>query len=436
MTDTIVAIATAPSSGAIGVIRLSGPRAIDIACEVTARQSAPTPRKAVLARVRDHDETVIDEGLLISFPAPASYTGENSAELQLHGNPYILQQVHKRCMDAGARMAEPGEFSRRAFENHRIDLVQAEAVADLIAAESLDAARAAQQSLQGVFSDQCQALADDTLALRALIEAWLDFPEEDLGDAQLQTWERERSEILQKIQKLRRDAEDGARLTLGMTILIVGAPNAGKSTLLNALAQRDVAIVSEIAGTTRDIVSEHLNLNGVPVRILDSAGLREHSDDPIEKEGMRRAETAANSADRILALEAADAPLPPIPSEWESRLVRIRNKSDLSDAPAGNVDGIWHISALRGTGLDELVEHLAGRASHASAFSARQRHLEAIGRAMIHVEHSQAHLKRLQTLELGAEELRLAQIELGRITGEVHTEDMLGKIFSTFCIGK
>lgn len=435
MTDTIAAIATAPAPGAVGIVRLSGPQSWPILQSLCALQTPPLPRQARLVKARDEKGAVLDEGLALAFKAPASYTAEDAVELQMHGNPYILDAILQRCIALGARLALPGEFSQRAFENGQLDLAQAEAVADLIAAESEDAARAAQQSLQGVFSQQCEELAVDTLSLRSLIEAWLDFPEEDIGLAQREDWARRVDELRHRLQTLAQQAETGVRLTQGMDVLLVGAPNAGKSTLLNALARREVAIVSDLAGTTRDLVSEHLRLNGVPVRIIDSAGLRESSD-PIEQMGVQRAHAAAQTADRIIALDAPDAPLPELPASWEPRVLRVHNKCDALNQAAGWQDGELHLSAKTGAGLDQLALAVAGRQPRQSGFSARRRHLEALARAEQHLTQCQPQLAEVNTLELAAEELRCAQESLSEITGEVHTEDLLGAIFSTFCIGK
>lgn len=435
-TDTIAAIATGPAQAAVGIVRLSGPRSLEILQRLCDRTAAYQPRVATLVRVcEDHGE-VIDEGLALAFPGPASYTGEDSAELQLHGSQFVLERVLSRCRELGARLAEPGEFSRRAYENGQLDLAQAEAVADLIAAESADAARAAQHSLQGVFSRRCEQLAVDVLAQRSLIEAWLDFPDEDIGDMQLAAWRQQSELTAEEIAGLTQEARSGLRMTQGFTVLIIGAPNAGKSTLLNALAQREVAIVSDIAGTTRDVLGEHLSLNGVPVRLVDTAGLREFSDDPIEREGMHRARQAAETADRIVCLSAPDAPPPVIPEEWSDRVLRVFNKSDVQGIATGRDEHGVRISAKTGGGLDLLVEELVGKPLQHTGFSARQRHVDALEDAMFHVNHSLQQMAQVSTLELAAEELRLAQEALGSITGECTTEDLLGKIFSSFCIGK
>lgn len=435
-TDTITAIATGPAPGAVGIVRLSGPRSIEILQQLCARTKPIPARVATLVRVRDASDEVIDEGLALAFPGPASYTGEDSVELQLHGSAFVLDHVLRRCRELGARLAEPGEFSRRAYENGQLDLAQAEAVADLIAAESADAARAAQNSLQGVFSRQCETLAADVLTQRSLIEAWLDFPDEDIGDMQLQAWREALISTRERLLALTQEAQSGIRMTRGLTVLIVGAPNAGKSTLLNALAQREVAIVSDIAGTTRDVLGEHLTLNGVPVRVVDTAGLRSSSDDPIEREGMERARKAADAADRILCLAAPDAPAPEIPAHWADRVLLVRNKTDIDGVPAGRDGERIRISAKTGDGLDVLVDELAGQPLSQTGFSARQRHVDALQDAMIHVEHSLLHMQSASTLELAAEELRLTQDALGGITGECSTEELLGQIFSSFCIGK
>ena len=433
--DTIVAVATGPAAGPVGILRLSGPASHAIAASLSG-QPAPPHRQARYARLLDAQGAVLDSGLLLAFAGPASFTGEDVVELQVHGNPLLLARIQARCCELGARPAEPGEFSLRAFDNGKLDLAQAEAIADLIAAGSESAARAAQHSLQGAFSRRCDALATDTLGLRALLEAWLDFPEEDIGDAERDSWASTLATLSQDLATLRAQADQGLRLTQGLDLVIVGAPNAGKSTLLNALARREVAIVSDIQGTTRDLLSAPLVLNGVPVRVTDSAGLRAGSADPIEREGIARAERAAAQADRILALDAADAPLPPLPEGWAGRVLRVRNKLDLDGGEPGWRDGVLHVCARDGRGLDLLAAAIAGQPVQDSAISARQRHVDALRRAAAHLEAARPWLAAGGTLELAAEELRLAHQALGEITGRVEVEDLLGQIFSTFCIGK
>ena len=431
--DTIVAVATAPTAGAVGIVRLSGPQSWAILEALSGLR--PAVREARLAHLRDASGQTIDQALVLGFKAPASYTGEDAVELHGHGNPLLLEKLCRRCVELGARRARPGEFSQRAFENGKLDLAQAEAVADLITAASEDAAQAAQASLQGVFSQRCEALAEDTLMLRSEVEAWLDFPEEDLGQMQLHSWAKRLQGLQKQLQTLLLEAEQGVRLNQGMEVLIVGAPNAGKSTLLNALARREVAIVSDIQGTTRDLVSEQVVLNGVPLRLTDSAGLRD-SDDPIEQLGIARMQQAAQKVDRILALDAADAPLPALPEEWTPRLLRVRNKADVDGSSSGWQEDVLHVSAKTGAGLDLLAASLSGRQPHQTAFSARQRHLDALRAAASHLEASARPLSQSQTLDLAAEELRLAQSAMGEVTGSVSSEDLLGRIFSSFCIGK
>jgi len=446
-TDTIAAIATPPGQGGVGIVRVSGSGVEEIATALLGR--LPKVRQAELHEFRDADNTLIDTGLVLYFAAPASFTGESILELQGHGGPVVMDLLLQRVLALGARPARPGEFSRRAFLNNKLDLVQAEAIADLIESDTAQAARAAMRSLQGAFSQRVHLLLEALTQLRIYIEAAIDFPDEEidwLADARLQ----------QMLQDLRQDLADimarahqGQLLRDGMTLVIAGRPNAGKSSLLNALAGSDAAIVTEIPGTTRDVLREHIQLDGMPLHVIDTAGLHE-SDDPVEQLGMQRARKAMESADRLLLLiddqagyTAADAAiLDDLPAGVPHTL--IFNKIDLSGRTPGPVamenSAGFALSVQTGAGMDALRAHLKqcvgfGEQTEGD-FSARRRHLDALQRVQQHLLAGQRQLEELQAGELLAEELRLAQQELGEITGEVSSDDLLGRIFSSFCIGK
>ncbi len=444
--DTIAAIATAAGRGALGILRLSGPEALRIAQRVAG--TLPPPRKAALRHFRDARGAVLDQGLLLCFPAPASFTGEDVVELQGHGGPVVLAALLEALVAHGARIARPGEFSERAFLNGRIDLVQAEAIADLIDAASVQAAQAALRTLDGVFSRHIQSAVGTLTELRVFVESALDFSDEDidwLADTQLA------ARLLALEAALTRTAHEagqGRRLREGLTVAIVGQPNVGKSTLLNALAGFDAAIVSEQAGTTRDVLREHLLLDGLPITVIDTAGLRD-TEDPVEREGVRRARLALEKAELILfvvddrhgitpADEALLHSLPPLP-----RLL-LRNKCDL----AGRLPEVFdesgsrslRLAAKSGQGLALLSEELKAQAGFTAGgegvFLARARHLAALADATAHVQRAGAQLAARAPAEIAAEELRLAQQALGQITGELGSDALLGEIFSRFCIGK
>lgn len=443
-TDTIVAIASAPGAAGVGVVRVSGPLAPAIARTLLGRM--PQPRLAHFAALRDQAGELIDRGLLLHFPAPASYTGEHVLELQGHGSAVLLDQLLRRCCELGARLARPGEFTERAFLNGKLDLAQAEAVADLIAARSRAGARAALQSMEGVFSRRIDALLQALIALRVHIEAAIDFPEEEidfLADpsimAQLQSLRAE-------LAKLLREAQRGVRLNDGLKVAIVGRPNAGKSSLLNALAGSDRAIVNANAGTTRDVLRENLSLDGIALELADTAGLRD-TEDEVEREGVRRAHGELQRADVALLVtdaENASADLTffnTLPANAE-RLVLV-NKIDRDGlAPhreqRDHAHWLW-ASAKTGAGLDALrdqLKQLAGAGSGEGAFSARRRHVLALQQVAIHLEQAAHVLAASHAGELAAEELRQAQQALGEITGSYSSDDLLGAIFGSFCIGK
>ena len=446
-TDTIAAVATPPGRGAVGILRLSGPAAFSISEKIAG--ALPPARRAALRHFRDNQGAALDQGLLLRFAAPNSFTGEDVVELQGHGGPVVLDLLLRAACALGARVARPGEFSERAFLNGRMDLVQAEAVADLINAANAQAARAANRSLDGELSRRVRALLEELTQLRVFVEGALDFSDEDvnwLADNQLRT----RIETLcTHLQELLRRAHQGRRLREGIVIALTGQPNVGKSTLLNCLAGADVAIVTEIAGTTRDVLRENLDLGGLPVTLVDTAGLRESAGDPIEREGMRRAREALARAELALfllddrkGLSAADrrllAQLPQGP-----QLLMLHNKCDLT-ARAPEVfeaDGRRHVrlSAAQGAGIELLIGEIktaAGFHTGESLFSARTRHVHALTRTLACVRDAQARLLEGATPELAAEELRLAQQSLAEITGAFTSDDLLGRIFSAFCIGK
>lgn len=440
--DTLVAIATASGAGGVGIVRLSGPEAIGIAEIIGGRALAP--RQARYVRFRDCRGEVIDDGLALAFRAPASFTGEDVAELQAHGSPAVLRQLVDAAIALGAHQAGPGEFSARAFENGKLDLAQAEALADLIAAGSAQAARAARRSLDGAFSREVEQLAARLMALRVQAEAAIDFADEPLETLSEARLGATLAGIRDDLARLRARAEAGQRLRDGLHAVIVGPPNAGKSSLLNALARSERAIVTEIAGTTRDLLRETVRIGDVELTLVDTAGLRE-SDDAIEREGIRRAQAELARAD--LALVVVDAREPELLAGFEARLadvphrIVIHNKADLLDAEsAATAADLLRVSARAGTGLGELEAAIAAiarsdLAAGEGAFSARARHVRALGDAAIWLARAAEEFTAGQP-ELAAEALRLAQQDLGEISGRTLPDDLLGAIFSTFCIGK
>ena len=446
--DTIAAIATAAGTGGVGIVRVSGSDVPALACAILGRM--PEPRCAGFSSFRDASGQTIDQGLALYFPAPYSYTGEHVLELHGHGGPVVMDLLLQSVLAAGARLARPGEFTERAYLNGKLDLAQAEAVADLIESASAQAAQAALRSLEGVFSRRVQQINEQLIGLRLHIESALDFPEEEidfLADAALLA----RCHALAgSIDALLADARQGQLLHDGMTIVLAGRPNAGKSSLLNLLAQRDSAIVSPVPGTTRDVLREHIQIEGLPLHILDTAGLRA-STDAIEIEGVRRARAAMQQADRVLLViddsTETDAGIAQLIAELPSgvALTLVRNKVDVSGrapglqpAKHGEVPAVA-LCARSGAGLAALHTHLKScmgyQAAGEGTFSARRRHLDAMRQARIHAEAACAQLAGRQG-EIAAEELRQAQQALGEITGEFTSDDLLGRIFASFCIGK
>ena len=449
--DSIVAIATAPGRGGVGIVRISGPDISAFTAAITGKNLLP--RQATFTDFSGANGEVLDEGVAIYFPAPASFTGEHVLELQGHGGPVILDALVQRCVELGARPARPGEFSERAFLNDKLDLAQAEAIADLIDATSIQAARCAVRSLQGDFSRLVNDLVNRLISIRLYVEAAIDFPEEEidfLADERL-------TQNLQQLSDDLRDtlskAQQGSLLRDGMTVVLAGKPNAGKSSLLNALAGRDAAIVTPKAGTTRDVLRETVTLDGMPLHIVDTAGLRD-SDDEIELEGIRRAWLEIEQADQLLFLvDANESDDPDLTAIWPEYFARfgvarqpislVLNKIDESGHRPGRLServNSFAISAKHKTGLDELVGFLQSSMGFdersEGLFSARRRHLAALEKALELVVVGQRQLSGSGAGELLAEDLRLAQTQLSEITGVFTSDDLLGHIFSSFCIGK
>lgn len=447
---TLVAIATAPGRGGIGVVRLSGSKALAIAKQLTGRQQF-TPRTATFCAFKNADSTWIDDGLVLYFPAPHSFTGEQVVELQGHGGPVILDMLVRACIRLGATQAGPGEFSLRAFLNDKFDLTQAEAIADMIDAGTESAARAAHRSLQGAFSTEVDQLVTKLIELRVQVEAAIDFPDEEidfLSDGRIREL---LANVITQVKRVQQSARSGRLLRDGMTLVIAGKPNAGKSSLLNALTGVDAAIVTDQAGTTRDTLKESIQLDGIPLHIIDTAGLRE-SEDQIEQEGIRRAREALKQADVVLFIADSTEPRPSLNSaqallqqEVNLPFTWVLNKADLSASGVGKMpdhDGhpAFSISARLGDGLDALKAHikqLAGwQDNNGNVFSARQRHLGCIERCLDTLEIGQTNLLQHQAGELLAEDLRASQQALEEITGAFSADDLLGEIFGSFCIGK
>jgi tRNA modification GTPase len=442
--DTIAAVATGYGRAGIGVVRVSGPVAGQLAVSLTGR--LPRERHATLSEFRDADGRVIDRGIAIFFPGPHSYTGEDVLELQGHGGVAILRMLLRRCVELGARVAEPGEFTKRAFLNDKMDLAQAESVADLIDASSADAVRSAQRSLAGEFSARVHSIVAQLVEIRMLLEAALDFPEEQVDFI-------DRQQVIVRLQTVQSDisaliesATQGHLLREGLRVVLTGAPNVGKSSLMNRLAEEEVAIVTEVPGTTRDVIQRELVVSGLPVHVIDTAGLRE-SDDPVERIGVARSLQQLEQADVVLEIRDASSANPEAPGELPvqlpegARKIIVNNKIDLIDKKPQAVqengcDKVW-LSAKRGTGIDLLRQTLlrisGRRVTDEVPFMARERHIVCLKHALSNVR---AACDELQRLELCAEDLRLAQQALGQITGEYSADDLLGEIFSRFCIGK
>ena len=439
--DTIAALATPAGRGGIGVVRVSGPGVERVAHVILSR--VPRPRVATYSVFCDAHGDAIDEGIALYFEAPNSYTGESVLELQGHGGPVLMRSLLSACLDAGARLAEPGEFTRRAYLAGRLDLAQAEAVADLIDAESREAARSALRSLRGEFSSAIEELAARVIELRALVEAMLDFPEEEVDGVHRDDASSRLNGIRAALSSVRATSRQGSLLRSGVQVVIVGRPNVGKSSLLNRLAGEDRAIVAATPGTTRDALRETIDIDGVPVNLVDTAGLRE-SHDEVEQLGIQRSWKELAKADVFLWVADATAGMDSEGEETLDRLpeatrrISVLNKADLLPVwPSPRREGEIYVSALTGVGLGELRVEILRAAGWVSGtqtvFSARERHLRAIARAQLHLDAAHG---RLGEWEFFAEELRLAQVALGEITGEFTPDDLLGEIFGRFCIGK
>ncbi|MDD5461387.1 MAG: tRNA uridine-5-carboxymethylaminomethyl(34) synthesis GTPase MnmE [Methylococcales bacterium] len=442
--DTIAAIATPLGNGGVGIIRISGNLAPEIAGQLLNKSLIP--RYALFSSFLDNDGSVIDSGIALYFPSPASYTGEDTLELQGHGGSVILDMLLRRVLSLGARLANPGEFTERAFLNNKLDLAQAEAVADLIESSTEQSARSAQKSMQGVFSEQINKLVDELTELRVYVEAAIDFVDEEIDFLTDGMVENRIVGLLESIGQIRKTAQQGRLLRDGMTVVLAGKPNAGKSSLLNALAGHEAAIVTDIAGTTRDILRERIQLDGMPLHVIDTAGLRE-SDNAIEKEGIRRAHEEIRKADKILLLIDASEPEPQdilttLPTDID--ITKIYNKIDLlglsSSIQQTEQGASCYLSIKTGAGLELLKQHLKQSVgfneSTDNIFIARRRHIEALRKGYEHVSSALNQLQISQAGELVAEDLRQAQISLAEITGTITSDDLLGKIFSSFCIGK
>lgn len=440
MTDTIAAIATPSGRGGVGIVRVSGSLATTIAEQVLGE--LPAAREAVYKPFLNDEQQAIDEGLAIYFAGPHSFTGEDVLELQGHGGPVILDMILERCCSLGARLARAGEFSERAFINGKLDLTQAEAIADLIDAGSRAAATAAVRSLQGEFSSAVHNIVQQLIELRVYVESAIDFPEEEIDFLADKALLKRMSTLQHDITDLQKKAAQGRLLHDGLNVVLAGQPNAGKSSLMNALVQADAAIVTDIPGTTRDILKEYIQLDGLPLHIVDTAGLRE-TDDVVEAEGVKRARSAIEQADRVLLLvddqkgvTAADKKLleqlpPHIP------VTVVHNKIDLSSRSAWQDDASVGLSAKAGLGIDLLKQHLLEKTAYSGGdFSARRRHIDAIDRAQTLIDSAAYELLETKAGELVAENLRLSQQFLNEITGEFSSDDLLGEIFSSFCIGK
>lgn len=443
--ETIAAIATPPGRGGVGIIRLSGPLAYAIGLQLNGQQSI-IPRQIHYCSFKNQEGELFDNGLILYFKGPNSFTGEDVIEFQCHGSPIILDNLLKECLKHGARLANPGEFSERAFLNDKIDLTQAEAIADLIDASSQTAARMALQSLQGFFSEKVNAINDELLALRIFVEAAIDFPEEEIDFLNDGKIANKLKKILTQLESLRASAAQGAIMREGLKLVIAGRPNAGKSTLINALAGKEVAIVTSIPGTTRDVMREHILLDDIPLHLVDTAGLRQ-STDLVEQEGIKRAWQEVAQADCLLhvidksseeATDELDADLKKALAD-SVPIIKIFNKIDSLQENAREEDSGIYLSAKSGLGLELLkakIKKIAGYQPAEGRFLARTRHLNALDRAHEFLVSGQEQLLLHKAGELLAEDLRLAHQHLGEITGEFSSDDLLGKIFSSFCIGK
>jgi len=435
-TDTIAAIATPAGTGGVGIIRLSGPQAKLIALTISQLKELKV-RHAHFATFKNQNQQTIDSGLLLYFQQPASFTGEDVVEIQGHGGHTVMNMLLKEVMALGARLARPGEFSERAYLNEKIDLVQAEAIADVISSGSEQAVLAAQRSLQGAFSDQINEILSLLIETRVWVESAIDFPEEEidfLSDSHL----RKQLSLLNQLMKdTLRKTQTGVVLSQGISIAIIGKPNAGKSSLLNCLTEEDTAIISDVAGTTRDVVREDVVIAGIPVRLIDTAGIHE-TNNPIEQQGIERALKMRDQADVVLHILDGQQPIPDVIVN-DTKYINIINKFDVLHPSNRAIKDVLMVSAKTGFGIDAIrsgiVEHVNMGVLNENTFTARQRHIEQLKLTQQHIDAAEQQLLQNQG-ELSAEELRLAQNALNEITGEFSNDDLLGEIFSSFCIGK
>lgn len=457
--DTIVAQATPPGRGGVAIVRVSGVTALQIGLALSGRTSTDSlqPRYATFTSIFAEHQNIIDEGLVLYFPGPHSFTGEDVVEIHGHGGPYVVQQIIARCSQLGARQANPGEFTLRAFLNDKIDLAQAEAIADLIDARSVEAAHCAMASLSGAFSSEIDSLAHELMNIRIYVEAAMDFPEEEIDFLQDKSLQQKIDQFLVNLSVLLAQSEQGVKLRDGLSVAILGAPNAGKSSLLNRLSGDNTAIVTEIAGTTRDLLKCDLTIAGYPIQVIDTAGLRE-TENLVEQEGIRRAKSAAEQAEHVFFMIDARTLQPDqnleqgIKSDLlnsleldQSKVTLLVNKIDQLPAEQLNYlrklaqPNIIFLSVTTGAGFEDLqarIELLAGGRAEESAFTARQRHILALKRTFTYCQEGYQQLSRTGSGELFAEDLKLAHQTLGEITGKVSSDDLLGQIFSSFCIGK
>lgn len=449
--DTIAARATAPGVGGVGIIRISGPLVSDIAEALLGM--IPSERHATYMTFRESDQTAIDSGLALYFQSPDSFTGEDVLELQGHGGPIVLDMLLSRVVGLGARIALPGEFSQRAFLNDKIDLAQAEAIADLIHSGSRQAARSAMRSLKGEFSRRVNTLVSSVILLRVYVEAAIDFPEEEIDFISDKRVSIDLDQLVSTLDELLKTAGDGALLNEGADVVLLGKPNAGKSSLMNQLTGQETSIVTDIPGTTRDVIDQQLEIDGIPLRLLDTAGIRD-SENTIEAEGVRRALAAKASADLIIAIVDTHQSLEEVLSDireldLDERCILVGNKIDLAGSHTalgpeallslGLVEDIVPMSAMTGEGLPALkaaIKRTLGFSGSESTFAARSRHIEALKRAQASLASGYRCLSEHQAGELLAEELKDVQRHLSEITGEFSSDDLLGEIFSSFCIGK
>ncbi|TDR23709.1 tRNA uridine-5-carboxymethylaminomethyl(34) synthesis GTPase MnmE [Marinicella litoralis] len=435
-TDTIAAIATPAGTGGVGIIRISGPKAKPIAQKLS-QLTALKVRHAHFAQFKNQQQQTIDSGLILYFQQPASFTGEDVVEIQGHGGHVVMNMLLKEVIALGARMARPGEFSERAFHNEKIDLVQAEAIADVISSGSEQAVLASQRSLQGAFSKHINQILDLLIETRVWVESAIDFPEEEIDFLSDKHLRQQLSKLNQSMKETLQKTQTGVVLAQGISIAIIGQPNVGKSSLLNCLTEEDTAIISEVAGTTRDVVKEDVVIAGIPVRLIDTAGIHA-TDNPIEQQGIDRALKMKQQADVVLYVMDGQQPV----RDWlsaEKNHINIINKCDVLHEENAELKGVLKVSAKTGVGIDAISAAIVAQvnlgALNENTFSARQRHIEQLKLTQQHIDAAEQQLQSNQG-ELSAEELRLAQQALNEITGDFSSDDLLGEIFSNFCIGK